>query len=733
MSAQTSTPAAGGRRASAPRARARHNAPASATPSTRAGGFPVWTVVWLALGAVLRGVYLSQLSKTAFGGYIFGDSAYYIEQSRLAWHDLIGAPAFLSPLYPALLKIFTALDISLPNGVRVTQMAAGVLCAWLLGRLAARWVTPAAGRVALAIAAVYPPLVFFEGEILPASLAVLFQVLALSWAWEARAAWRETPRPARLRALGAGLAAGVAALLAPPVILVGLALVAWWFLAEYRSGSRDLRGPASVLAGLLLALAPTTLGTLTHAHTAVPLSTSGGINLWIGNNPEATGTFHLPVADSLGGDTRALEATMTSRVHAASPAAASGVWTARALRAMAHDPLGTARLWGKKLLLLANHVEGPSQSDFGYIRSRCWALFVPIPFVAVFALGLAGLLFGTWRASARPLAVWAIAAAALSPVVVFVTARHRLPMLPLLIVGAAAAVVAVLEARRGGDAARRIAPLAVTAAVLAAIGFVPLGSATADRPRMLALEALGELGRGKTAQAVTLFEEARGLAPNDPAMLANLGAAYQRNGDLGKAVETLRHAATLAPGNPAIAMNLGRVYLRSSHPDSAATEFRRAAANGGGVEALRVLAATERQEKHWDAAAAALQQVIALDPSDQASHSDLGAVYLQAGRTQDAIAVLEAVTKAGVLFPDPWMNLAAAYRGVGRIDEAMRAMERAAILAPGDRGVMLSLATAHRALGNAPRAIEVLRRYLQHVGRDSLAQALLQRYRLGGV
>ncbi len=721
-----STPARRGRRAAA-----RHDA-ASASRSARASGSQWWTPLLLALGAVLRLVYLSQLSKTAFGGYIFGDSAYYIEQSRLAWRDLNGVPAFLSPLYPAVLKILATLDVPVPNGIRLVQMGAGLLTAWMLARFAAKCVSPAAGRVTLALAVLYPPFVFFEGEILPASLALLAQACAMLWAWEARDAWETHPRLGRRLAVMAGVAGGIAALLAPPVVLVAVALAAWWAWADRRSPARAWHGPAWVLAGLALALAPTTLSTALRARTPVPLSTSGGINLWIGNNAEATGTFHLPAADSLSGDTRALEQTMTARARAASPAAASTVWTGRALAYMARHPLATAQLTGKKLLLLANHVEGPSQADFGYVRARCPALFVPLPYVALFALGLAGVAWATWRGAARGLAAWVVLAAALSPAIVFVTARHCLPLVPVLIVGAAAALVALAQALRGGDRAR-LAPLAGTALVLAAIGFVPLGSASADRPRMLALEALGEMGRGNTAKAVTLFEEARALTPKDPAMLANLGAAYQRNGDLAKAVAVLRQAAADAPENPVIAMNLGRVYLRQALADSAALEFARAAAHGGGAEALRVLAATERQRQNWAGAAAALERVIALEPKDLASRSDLGAVYLQAGRTQDAIRVLEALTTAGVLFPDPWMNLAAAYRGVGRVPDAMRALERAAALAPADRSVMLSLATARRALGDAPGAIEVLRTYLQHVGRDSLAQALLRRYRAGGV
>src|SRR5262249_41143275 len=154
-------------------------------------------------------------------------------------------------------------------------------------------------------------------------------------------------------------------------------------------------------------------------------------------------------------------------------------------------------------------------------------LRVPLPFVLVLACGVFGLIAAP-RADRGLLPVVAILGAAL-PVIAFVTSRHRLPMLPPLLVAAAWTIASWSQLPRV-IATRRGAVAACVALALTAVAFLPIGSASADRPRMLTIDAVGRLRAGRAVEAVALLEEARRLAPGDATILTDLGAAYQRTG-----------------------------------------------------------------------------------------------------------------------------------------------------------------------------------------------------------
>jgi Flp pilus assembly protein TadD len=259
-----------------------------------------------------------------------------------------------------------------------------------------------------------------------------------------------------------------------------------------------------------------------------------------------------------------------------------------------------------------------------------------------------------------------------------------------------------------------------------AVGLIPLGAARADRPRMLVLESLGELQRGRPAAAVSLLEEARRLAPHDATVFVNLGAAYQRSGRLADAVGAFRSARSMAASSAILDLNLGRSFYQLNRPDSAAFYLQAAADGGAGVDALRLLAATERARKRPDRAEAALRRLLALVPDDVTAREDLGVLLLQAGRLQDAVRELERVVAAGPVQPDPYMNLGIAYAQLGRSRETLHAFERAHVVAPRDRAVVLTLAAARAQLGDREGAAQLLRDYLRDVGSEPTVESALR-------
>ena len=100
-----------------------------------------------------------------------------------------------------------------------------------------------------------------------------------------RAEWVKTPRPGR--ALGAGLAWGVATLTRPTALPLPLLVALWaWFPLGLTVAGRDrARQVAMLLLGVALAIGPWTLRNAAALGAFVPVTTGGGRALFDANNP----------------------------------------------------------------------------------------------------------------------------------------------------------------------------------------------------------------------------------------------------------------------------------------------------------------------------------------------------------------------------------------------------------------------------------------------------------------
>ncbi|HXT23010.1 MAG TPA: tetratricopeptide repeat protein [Thermoanaerobaculia bacterium] len=533
----------------------------------------------LVAAALLRLLHWWTMRDQPFVGQPVLDSAEYDRWARelLAGGWRGGGAFFQAPFYPYLVAAVYAVAGARPSAVYLLQIAVAVGAIWALWRCGLRLAGWPVGLAAAALAALSGVLVFHDVLLLKESLAtsgMAFLLLALVAARE--------PGARRVWWLVAGALLGtIAELRENALLLVPLVLALPWLRADDEPvpPRRALGASALLLAGVLLALAPFALRNV--VVTGQPLLTTfqGGVNFWIGNNPEADGTYRPLVAGRQVPERERAEAVRLAEQavgHALSPREVSRYWLRRALAWAASDPGAFLHLQLRKLALFWSPYEWPDAVDYAWVRQQSPALRAA--FVERGALSLLALA-GLWLVR-RDLRRWAPVLILLAgwmaiTVAFFLFSRYRLPAVPALALLAAVPLVRLAEAVRSR---RAVAATAGAAAVVAAFA---LPHVFMPPPRLdLVHGNLGRLAdqRGDAAAAETHYRAALAAAPDDLLALLGLGNAAARGRRYDDALALYRRAAAAHPGSPEAFANVGAAELALGQVANAERDLRHALA-----------------------------------------------------------------------------------------------------------------------------------------------------------
>jgi tetratricopeptide (TPR) repeat protein len=453
----------------------------------------------------------------------------------------------------------------LPVAAAQALLDAGT-CA-MLGTLAGRCGGPRAAWLAGGLAALYGPMIYFTGALVPATV-MLFAVSAAMLATPVdtrltpEAEILEARPPARGRWLLAGFAWS-AALLVRSEIVLALPLV---FLWAAKCGGR--RALARVCAAPLCFL----LGSLLLNHSTsgrwVPLTTGGGVNAWLGNNPDADGVnpfVHGPLNQVVS----EIEATTRD------PIEADRAFLARALEFVRAQPAAAARLVLRKALWTLTDRELPNTSDPDWETAQSWlfrAPGFPLRFGVIAVLAAAG----TVLLRQRRLLLWLAAPIAIglgTSVLFFTNGRFRFALLATLIPLAAIALDELIEgvARLVDPSKRAQLTMSPPAAlrllapplVAAAISYSSFDGVRAYRLAQIDTNtgALA-LGAGDLGDALEHSRRGRDGDPGDKEAWIQLAQVQEKLGQTKEAADTWSAALAKFPREPQLQRFAGRFRRR---------------------------------------------------------------------------------------------------------------------------------------------------------------------------
>jgi len=627
---------------------------------------------------------LSLQSLPTFAGYIMDEAYHDAWARRIAAGDWLGHEVFFrAPLYPYLLALVYALGGTGGMAPRLLQVVIGSASVVLLHRIARRvGVAPGPAVVAALLCALAWPLIHYDTELLLPVLEVFLSLAAILLLLRGD----EGSHP-RAWTVAGGVALGLACITRPNFLAFAPAAALW--RAWPRHGGRPwIAGAGWLLLGLVLPIFPVTARNALVAHDAVLISSQGGVNFFIGNNPEADGTTAVvpgtrPTWSGGYEDTVAIARRAAGRGDLPD-SAVSRYWFRRGIAFWRDQPWAAVRLTLRKTLLFFSGVEISNNKDLSFFRSLSPVLSLPLPATWLLApLGIAGWLLAWPGAGSRRLALalplgFGLSYAA-SVILFFVTTRYRLPVLPWMALGAGLLIDRLIRWAREGRARHALAGAAAAVTLLIALNLSDWGGYRDDPAQGHMALAQGWEALGREGEAADEYRRAAAAGgPYRYEALAREGEALARLGRSREALDSLQRSLRERPDNLDAAVALLGV-----------------AAASGGYGAAREFAI----------------ETVAGDQGVRAAlQFTVGSMDQRLGLQQNAEAAYRRALELDPRHLGAALNLALLLRAQGRLPESLDRLLEAERIDPADATVQIQLAKHYLAVGDRVRALTHARR-----------------------
>ncbi len=560
-------------------------------------------LLWIFLSAFfLRMIYIFQLQKYPFFDYPLLDFTFFDQRAReILAGQLFSGDYYFNPLYSyylALVYKFIGYDLYFPRLIQAFLGASSTILIYNLGK--SMW-NRSVGLIAAIMAALYIPLVYYDGILMATTLIIFLTLSALNLlnsSGRTGSGWKH---------FIAGLLMGLAVLGRPNLLLVAVFL-AVWFLWKSHPPWKAAGNYVLFVLGIIAIISHISIHHKRVNDEWVLVAPHGGINFYIGNHPEATGAYmSIPgISDAPGQQVK--DSIIMAEKDMGRPVSAAEVsqyWMGKSRKFMRNDPAAFTRLSLRKIALFFNYAEIPSEYgldfDSQYLSILRWPLFT---FAIIGPLAILGVITGFRRRQDLLMLYLVLTAVVLSIVLFFVHARYRLQGIPYLILFAAGAVYWIWEKYRSSQWKLLIPGFLV---LLAAAGFTrmdlvqqnflpghynlarscyragdpdgaieQLNIILQNSESAKTREFLGKiyLETKRYDQAITQLNLALQLDPSMYEAVMDLGVCYFHIGRYGDSKKAFQKAATLDGARYEAPFNLGMVALQQLNYAEARTCFQ---------------------------------------------------------------------------------------------------------------------------------------------------------------
>ncbi len=652
---------------------------ADGTPAESSFGRKEWILFGsiIALAFVTRLIYVMFMrSNPTFENPIM-DPLYHAEWARAFVRGesfMEGQPFFRAPLYPWFLGICFELfgeNFLVP---RIIQAAMGAVSCGLVFLIGRRVFSTLTGTAAGIVAATYWIFLYFDAELLIVPMIVLLDLLALWLLLRADASHKTSDY------LLSGLAIGLSAIARPNVLLFGLAVCLWIVIRRRREWQHGLLHAFLFGLACLVPIIPITVRNYSVGDDLVLISSQGGVNFFIGNNPQADGTRAVVPGtrpDWWGGyhDTIAMAEQAAGRPL--KPSEVSRYFFGKSFEFITEKTGEWLDLTGRKFRYYWNAQEINNNKPIGFFAERYGGIvkFLPIGAGLILPLGFLGL-FLCFRRPGRLFPLWGFVLIYSGTVIAFfVCTRFRVPAMVIL-------VILACEGARWWLTA--LSKKQWLAAAIAAAAIAPLAWWVNDLPDNVVdpdfqgFEIVGDL---KTRQndpdgAIALLREGLELQKDFCGLYVTLGRALIKKGETEQAMlEGQGHSAEALQARD-------RWYAQAAKELETAGRLRSPRSEDWWGKAAYWRGYIHANQEALDKAIAAFKLAIQLEPRSAESHYYLGFLLARVNQIDAAITHFKIAIDCMPDYVDPWVALGRAYAIKGLKQEAINALKEALRLDP---------------------------------------------------
>jgi tetratricopeptide (TPR) repeat protein len=595
---------------------------------------------------------------------------------------------FRAPLYPYALAVLYALSgesVALARAFQLLISCVSVVVFYLLARrLAPRRVA----RVAALVLCFYGTMIWYEQALLLPVVEIFFDLVLLYLLV------RYDRSGSRFTLAAAGLVAGLSIITRPNL---GLFLLgALWFLSRRTKWAPKVVGRAQRAAlfgiAVVLPVVPVALHNYRYSGDFIPVSSQGGINFYLGNNPVADGLTmvmpELPIDETMSWDrfvpaTDSVAQKLSGRKL--SPGEIQTFWSNRFMRFMFSHPGDFLAGLARKTYFFFAGAENSDNFDLYFYRrlnpvyaALVWRWGLHFPFGLISPLALAGLVM-LWprRSELRWLYAFVLLYAP-TVIGVLVTARHRLPVIPMLVLVAVWGVWLLCERWPSWSARRRLAVGAALAGLFVVTNLELFGLGFQnDRQSHLNL-ALAYQKLSQTGPKVAHLDSALAIDSGSVVALNGRGVAYLADGDLYMAKNMFRLALSLAPQSMEIRNNLALVLMRQGSWESARLLYAEVISLASKMpEPFQNMALLYAAMGKPDSALAYYDSALVRDSLYAQALNNKGSLYASLGDSAQALVYWRRAVGADPGYGTPAILLVGYYRTRGDLDSALAVLEAA--------------------------------------------------------
>ena len=654
----------------------------------------------LLVALVIRGIYIAQQHSDPLFDRPTVDAEYWH-----AWASAFAAgegfeegPYYRAPLYAWMLGAVYKTIGSEPFAWRVVQAMLGALTCALVYGIGRLKFNRGIGFVAGLITAVYWILVFFTGEMLIPTLATFLAtllVLLLLLADRRRTvAWWGA----------AGIVLGLSAITRPNILLVAPVIVLW-MLVSRQEWRRFLAHAAVITLGCLLVVLPITVRNAAIGGDQVLISSQGGVNLYIGNNPQADG-FSVVMP---GTTAHALQTRLEQRAIAEqeagrelSPSEISRFYARKTWDFVRSHPGAAAQLLFTKFTYFwASHEFANNKDIYAYTQRHTPLVTVlPLRFGLIAPLGLLGVAV-IWPRRRELFPLWGfILVYMISIVLFFASARFRVPILPVLILLAVVAVEWMVRAalkKEWRSVLEAVAGLAFLLFFSNSGGWNAATGRWDAEPDWIDLRVAATFAQdGRTGEALEVYRDIIERNPDNYDALADSAFLYLARDELREAEANARRAVKIDRNDYKGYNALGTALLRQGRLDEALPHLSKAAR-------LMPMSSMSQHELgrglflkgDFERARDHLVRALGLAPGHPKYLASLGLLAAEEDKVAEAVECFEKSVAAEPANRDVYLAWARMWERNGRITEAVSAARQGLEHLPGDDELSAYLAQLH--------------------------------------